>query len=88
MKECTHKDQIKVERPAQEVVIGCEDCLKIDGWWVHLRVCLTCGHVGCCENSPNTHALKHYQQTQHPIIQSAEPGETWRWCYADDMRVK
>jgi len=88
MKKCTHADQIKVTRPASEDVAGCEDCLKIDGWWVHLRVCLTCGHIGCCDNSPNTHARKHYEQANHPIIQSVEPGETWRYCYIDDSGVR
>ncbi|MDX1416543.1 MAG: UBP-type zinc finger domain-containing protein [Candidatus Promineifilaceae bacterium] len=88
MKECTHQEQILVERPALESIEGCEDCLKIGGWWVHLRVCLTCGHIGCCDNSPNTHARKHYQSTSHPIIQSAEPNEEWRYCYSDDVAVK
>ena len=88
MNVCTHKDQILVTRPALEDIEGCDDCLKIGGWWVHLRVCLTCGHIGCCENSPNKHALHHYKQTRHPIIQSVEPGETWRWCYADEAGIK
>jgi uncharacterized UBP type Zn finger protein len=63
--------------------IGCEECLKIGGQWVHLRECLTCGHVGCCDSSPNTHATKHYQATKHPVIRSAQPGEDWRWCFID-----
>lgn len=77
---CTHHDQIHDVTPSAQ---GCEDCLKIGGRWVHLRICLTCGHVGCCDNSPNRHATKHYHATGHPIIQSFQPGENWRWCYID-----
>jgi hypothetical protein len=62
---------------------GCEECLKIGDTWVHLRLCLICGHVGCCDNSKNKHATKHFHATNHPIIQSFEPGEAWRWCYVD-----
>jgi uncharacterized UBP type Zn finger protein len=71
----------KEHRPAK----GCEDCLKIGGQWVHLRICLTCGHVGCCDSSPNRHATAHYRETHHPIITSGEAGETWAYCYADDQ---
>lgn len=63
---------------------GCEDCLKIGGRWVHLRVCLTCGHVACCDSSKNRHARRHYERTGHAIIRSFEPGEDWRWCYVDE----
>jgi uncharacterized UBP type Zn finger protein len=66
---------------------GCEDCLRIGDRWVHLRLCLTCGHVGCCDSSPNRHATKHFVASQHPIIQSFEPGEDWRWCYIDEAVV-
>ena len=66
---------------------GCEDCLRTGGSWVHLRLCLTCGHVGCCDSSPGRHATKHFQKTRHPIIQSFEPGEDWRWCYIDQVEV-
>lgn len=69
-----------VQRPAP----GCEDCLKTGGRWVHLRYCLTCNHVGCCDSSPNRHATKHYHATKHPVVTSAEPGETWAWCYVDN----
>lgn len=62
---------------------GCEDCLRTGDVWVYLRVCMTCGHVGCCDNSKNKHATKHFHATGHPIIQSFEPGETWLWCYVD-----
>jgi len=64
---------------------GCEECLKTGGQWVHLRECLACGHVGCCDDSPNTHATKHYHATKHPVIRSAQPGEDWRWCYVDEV---
>jgi hypothetical protein len=61
---------------------GCEEWLAIGSAWVHLRLCLTCGHVGCCDSSPLKHAWKHANNTGHPIVQSFEPGENWRWCYA------
>jgi uncharacterized UBP type Zn finger protein len=66
---------------------GCEDCLRIGSRWVHLRLCLTCGHVGCCDSSPHRHARAHFQEVGHPIIQSFEPGEDWRWCYVHDTMV-
>ena len=66
---------------------GCAECLASGDRWVHLRLCLTCGHVGCCDSSPNRHATAHYKETGHPVIQSFEPGEDWRWCYIDDMPV-
>lgn len=82
--KCTHTDQIRDVQPNSE---GCEDCLKIGGWWVHLRMCRTCGHVGCCDSSPNKHATKHFHATNHPIVRSAEPGESWSYCYIDDVMV-
>jgi uncharacterized UBP type Zn finger protein len=66
---------------------GCEECLKMGGQWVHLRVCKTCGHVGCCDSSPNRHATAHYHSSGHPVVQSLEPGENWLWCYADALFV-
>ncbi len=69
-----------VKRPAA----ACVDCLKIGGQWVHLRECLSCGHVACCDSSPNRHATAHFRHTQHPIVTSVEPGETWCWCYFDE----
>lgn len=66
---------------------GCEECLKSGDEWVHLRMCLVCGHVGCCDSSKNTHATKHFQGTSHPVMQSAESGEDWRWCYIDNRKV-
>ena len=61
--------------------LGCEECLKIGSMWVHLRLCRTCGHVGCCDSSPNRHATKHFHATQHPIIEGYDPPEGWGWCY-------
>ena len=78
--KCTHEDQIRDVTPSAE---GCEDCLKTGDKWVHLRLCLVCGHVGCCDNSKNKHATGHYEVTGHAIIKSFEPGEDWRWCYID-----
>lgn len=83
---CSHLDQIEVtELPASPT--GCEECLKIGAWWVHLRMCLTCGKVGCCDNSPNRHASGHYREAGHPLIRSAEPGETWSWCFVDEVAI-
>ncbi len=87
MNKCTHADQILVSRPDPAQIEGCEECLKVGGWWVHLRVCLTCGHIGCCDNSPNTHARRHYQENSHPIIQSGEQGEDWKYCFIDDVVI-
>ena len=64
---------------------GCEECLKTGDSWVHLRLCLECGHVGCCDNSKNRHATKHFHKTGHPVIKSFEPGEDWEYCYVDDI---
>jgi uncharacterized UBP type Zn finger protein len=64
---------------------GCVECLAGDGTWVHLRLCLHCGHVGCCDNSPNRHATKHFHDSKHPVIRSYEPGEGWGYCYQDDL---
>ena len=67
---------------------GCEECLKTGSSWVHLRLCLSCGHVGCCDSSPHRHATKHFQHTDHPVIASFEPGERWAWCYVDKMQLE
>jgi uncharacterized UBP type Zn finger protein len=82
MESCEHFSEIRDVKPSAK---GCEDCLKIGGTWVHLRLCMSCGHVGCCDNSPNRHATKHYDSGHHPIIKSFEPGENWGFCYPDDM---
>jgi uncharacterized UBP type Zn finger protein len=62
---------------------GCEDCLRTGGGWVHLRACLACGHVGCCDQSPGRHARAHFHATDHPVVRSAESREAWTWCYID-----
>ena len=80
---CSHLDQVEVPKP--EEVEGCEECLKIGDRWVHLRVCRTCGVVGCCDSSPNRHASKHAKATGHPIMSSVEPGEAWSWCFVDEV---
>ena len=82
---CSHLDQVSLtELPTS--VDGCEDCLRDGGKWLHLRICLTCGHVGCCDNSPGRHATAHFHATpEHPVIRSFEPGETWWYCYTDDI---
>ncbi len=79
---CGHTNQIHDVQPSAK---GCEDCLKIGDRWVHLRLCLTCGHVGCCDSSKNKHARAHFKGAKHPIVQSFEPGEDWRWCYVDEI---
>ena len=80
---CTHLDQVVDVEP--KTPRGCEECLATGGRWVHLRLCLTCGHVGCCDNSPGRHATGHYRQIRHPLIRSFEPGEEWGWCYVDEV---
>jgi uncharacterized UBP type Zn finger protein len=82
MEQCNHLNQIQHVKPHAK---GCEDCLKTGDAWLHLRLCLSCGHVGCCDSSPNRHATKHYHASQHPIIRSFEPGEDWGYCYPDDL---
>jgi uncharacterized UBP type Zn finger protein len=81
---CTHLDEVAVRKLPLEVE-GCEDCLRSGGKWLHLRICLTCGHVGCCDSSRNKHASAHHRNVGHPLVQSFEPGEDWVWCYADQV---
>ena len=80
--ECTHLDQIRVTLPTKHV---CEECVAMGAKWVHLRMCLICGNVACCDSSPNRHASAHFRKSKHPLVRSIEPGETWVWCYPDDM---
>ena len=85
MTTCGHLDQIQdVTGDSTE---GCTDCLAIGSRWVHLRMCLSCGHVACCDSSPNRHATAHADASGHPVIRSMEPGESWRWCYVDQALV-
>ena len=80
---CTHLKTIEITELPDEIE-GCEDCLRTGGRWVHLRMCQACGHVGCCDSSPNRHASAHFKEAGHPIVRSAEPGEEWSWCYVDE----
>jgi len=79
---CRHLDQIAVTTTDTRV---CEDCVKLGDDWVHLRLCMGCGHVGCCDSSKNRHATRHFQHTGHPLMRSIEPGERWIWCYVDEV---
>lgn len=79
---CGHLDTIRDVQPSSN---GCEDCERVGGRWVHLRMCETCGHVGCCDSSPNRHATAHFHATGHPVMRSFEPGENWWWCYLDQF---
>jgi hypothetical protein len=80
--ECRHASTIRVVTPS---ALGCEECLQIGSAWLHLRLCRTCGHVGCCDDSPNKHATRHFQATGHPIIEGYDPPEGWGWCYVDEV---
>lgn len=84
MISCTHLDMIHDVIPSAD---GCEECLRIGGQWVHLRLCLTCGKVGCCDSSPNRHASRHAREAGHPIVRSLEPGEDWIWCFVDEVAL-
>ena len=85
MASCAHLKEIKSVHPNSK---GCEECLKMGDSWVHLRLCLSCGHVGCCDSSKNKHATKHFHSTRHPIMRSLEPGEHWGWCYVDELMLE
>jgi uncharacterized UBP type Zn finger protein len=84
MAQCTHLDQVKFLAPEGSVA-GCPACMAVGGRWVHLRMCQTCGQVGCCDSSPNKHASAHHRSSGHPIVRSLEPGEEWSWCYDDEL---
>jgi Zn-finger in ubiquitin-hydrolases and other protein len=79
---CSHLDEITGAAPSGT---GCVECLAMGGRWVHLRRCAVCGHVGCCDSSPNRHATAHFHSSEHPLVQSFEPREDWYWCYVDDL---
>ncbi len=86
MPRCTHVDSIELtELPP--AVDGCEECLRSGGKWCHLRICLGCGHVGCCDSSPGRHATAHAEETGHPIMRSIQPGEHWSWCFVDKLEL-
>jgi uncharacterized UBP type Zn finger protein len=79
---CSHLREVRDVAPSAP---GCQECSAIGDSWVHLRLCLTCGHVGCCDSSKNKHATRHFHATHHPVMRSLEPGETWGWCYVDEL---
>ena len=80
---CKHLEE--AGDPPARTTDGCEECLALGDDWVHLRRCLSCGHIGCCDESKNKHATKHFRKVKHPVIQSFEPGESWRWCFVDEI---
>ena len=80
--DCFHVDHIRAVKPSAS---GCEDCLSTGDTWIHLRMCMECGHVGCCDASKNKHATAHFRATNHPIVRSIEPGEEWGWCHIDGL---
>ncbi|MGD9764995.1 MAG: UBP-type zinc finger domain-containing protein [Candidatus Binatia bacterium] len=82
---CAHVNEVEPVPPHTD---GCEECLILGTPWVHLRLCLSCGHVGCCDSSPQRHATKHFHKTTHPVIASYEPGEDWAWCYVDQVAME
>jgi hypothetical protein len=84
MATCTHLDQVEYLEPEGEIA-GCEECLASGGRWVHLRMCQTCGKIGCCDSSPNKHASRHAIADAHPVLRSVEPGEDWSWCVIDEV---
>jgi hypothetical protein len=84
---CTHLEAVRV-RELPDRIEGCQECLEQGTRWVHLRMCQTCGHIGCCDNSPGRHATAHHESSGHPIIRSAEPGEDWSWCYVDELALR
>ena len=83
--ECTHLGQIKVKTTSKNY---CEDCVKMGDSWLHLRLCLDCGHVGCCDSSKNKHATKHFKKVQHPLMRSIEKGDSWIWCFVDEVGIE
>lgn len=87
MSTCAHLDDTTPPPPAVTPE-GCQECLATGSRWVHLRLCTTCGHVGCCDSSPNKHATAHHRATDHPVVRSFEPGETWRWCFVDQAMAE
>lgn len=86
MASCGHLDQVLDVAPGTPN--GCQECLAMGDTWVHLRECLSCGHVGCCDSSKNRHATAHFHASQHPLVRSFQPGEDWGWCYVDEVMIQ
>ncbi len=86
MATCEHVESLGAE-PSPRTLDGCEECLATGMQWVHLRECLTCGHIGCCDSSPGRHASGHFKAVAHPVMRSFQPGESWRWCFVDEAMV-
>ena len=86
MAECNHLDQVRDVPPSS--LDGCQECLAMGDHWVHLRECLSCGNVGCCDSSKNKHATAHFRASSHPLIKSFQPGEDWGWCYLDEVMLQ
>ncbi len=84
--QCEHINDVDLDKKGNTK--GCEECEKIGSSWVHLWLCLTCSHVGCCDSSRNKHGTKHFKSTNHPLIKSHEPGESWKWCFLDETFIK
>ena len=84
-KQCKHLDEIKITTTTTHV---CPECVEMGDRWVHLRLCLSCGEVNCCDSSPNRHATKHFHASGHPIMQSFQPGEDWLWCFVDQLAME
>jgi uncharacterized UBP type Zn finger protein len=82
---CEHEQDLEPVGPRTK---GCEECLRAGHRWVHLRLCLTCGHVGCCDSSPGRHATHHFHESNHPVMASFEPGERWAWCFLDQQALE
>ncbi len=80
--KCKHLDQVKITTTDKHV---CEECVKTGDTWVHLRMCMSCGKVGCCDSSKNKHATRHFKESGHPVMRSVQPGENWVWCYVDEV---
>ena len=87
MTACSHLDSVQLSELPEEVD-GCPQCLEAGDPWCHLRICLTCGQVGCCDSSPNKHASRHAAESDHPIMRSIEPGEDWSWCFVDELAMR
>jgi thioredoxin reductase (NADPH) len=87
---CKHLNAVSKPRshPVNPSSLGCQECLDAGDRWVHLRLCLSCGHVGCCDSSKNKHATRHFRATEHPVMKSFEPGENWAWCYLDEEMLE